>query len=129
MGNRPDFVIVNGHKVITKQSHSSFRGRHNAVKGKILLMLYSRWQERDSDGLCNVELAKLTGESTLSLKTLLPKWLKWQYVKRGAKVFNDHPVFAYRIDSRGRKFIEQRMPVHKREELINEIKNVRREAF
>ena len=121
---RPEFVhrISDGKLVITRQSHSSHRGLHNAVKSKILLELYSIWSRGNTEGLCLSELTALTGTSPLSLQTLLPRWVKWAYVRRKAKIFNDRPVFSYLIDDRGRKFCEIRIPPPKREQLIAEIK-------
>ena len=120
---RPQYVhVIDTGKVrITRESHSSFRGKHNSTKSKILLQLYSVWSRGDHDGLCLSELTSLTGTSPLSLQTLLPRWVKWAYVRRKAKIFNDRPVFSYLIDDRGRKFCEIRIPPRKREELINEI--------
>jgi hypothetical protein len=124
MGRRPEFVhiIDTGQVVLTRESHPSWRGRHNQVKSKILLQLYSVWSKGDDTGLCLAELVKLTGTSPTSLHTLLPRWTRWHYIRRKAKIFNNKPVFSYLIDMRGRRFIELRLPQGKREQFIAEIK-------
>jgi len=121
---RPQYVhVIDTGKVrITRESHSSFRGKHNSTKSKILLQLYSVWSRGDHDGLCLSELVTLTGTSTASLQTLLPRWVKWDYTKVGAKLYHDRAVKCYTIAPRGRKFVEVRIPPPKREQLINEIK-------
>ena len=124
---RPQYVHVidTGKVVMTRESHPSWRGKHNAVKSKVLLQLYSVWSKGDNDGLCLSELAALTGTAATSLKTLLPRWTQWHYTRRKAKVFNKRPVFSYLIDARGRRFVELRLPPEKRAQFITEIKAAR----
>jgi hypothetical protein len=117
--------LSDGKLVSTFESHPSWHGIHNAVKGKVLLQLYSIWSHGDNDGMCLKEIVQSTGTNANSLRVLLPKWLKWRYVRRTAKVYNDRAVFSYVIDTRGRRFVEIRMPQSKREELISQIKQSR----
>ena len=124
---RPDYVHVvdTGKVVLTHESHPSWRGKHNCTKSKVFLQLYATWSKGDNEGLCAKELVKLTGTSALSLKTLLPKWLRWHYIRRKTKEYNNRAVFSYLIDARGRRFIELRLPPKKREQFIAEIKAAR----
>jgi len=121
---RPQYVHVidTGKVVMTRESHPSWRGKHNSVKSKVLLQLYSVWAKGDADGLCLAELAALTGTIASSLKTLLPRWTQWHYTRRKAKIHNNKPVFSYLIDARGRRFVELRIPESKREQFVAEIK-------
>lgn len=120
---RPQYVhVIDTGKVrITRESHPSWRGKHNSTKAKILLQLYSVWSRGDHDGLCLSELVTLTGTSPLSLQTLLPRWTQWAYTQRSAKIHNNKPVFSYTIAPRGRKFCEVRIPESKRQQFVAEI--------
>ena len=120
---RPQYVHVidTGKVVITKESHPSWRGKHNSTKAKVLLQLYSVWSRGDHDGLCLSELVTLTGTSAASLQTLLPRWVKWDYTKVGAKLYHDRAVKCYTIAPRGRKFCEVRIPESKRQQFVAEI--------
>jgi len=67
------------------------------------------------------ELVTLTGTSAASLQTLLPRWVKWDYTKVGAKLYHDRAVKCYTIAPRGRKFCEVRIPESKRQQFVAEI--------
>jgi hypothetical protein len=55
---------------------ATFRGLHNEVKAKAFLFLASNPTLMFS---CR-EIAEETGLSCRSLRTLLPKWVKWRYL-------------------------------------------------
>jgi hypothetical protein len=122
LGNRPECLTIEGKRVWTRESHPSWRGLHNSVKAKILLQLYSEWEHCNDKGLCLSELVKLTGTKAMSLQVLLPKWTRWHYVRRKAKIHDNKPVFSYTIAKRGFKFVEIRLPNGKREQFVAEIK-------
>ena len=94
---RPQYVhVIDTGKVrITRESHPSWRGKHNSTKAKILLQLYSVWSRGDHDGLCLSELVTLTGTSPLSLQTLLPRWTQWAYTQRSAKIHNNKEAGSF----------------------------------
>ena len=122
MGRPPYVYTDDGKVVITRESHPSWRGLHNSTKSKILLQLYAAWSRGNIEGLCLSELVTLTGTSPLSLQTLLPRWVRWEYTKVGAKLYHDRAVKCYKIAPRGRRFVELRIPPSKREEFIAQIR-------
>ena len=62
-----------------KASRPTFKGRHNSVKAKSLLVLYEA-KMGHQPGLTAKELAAKAGVNYYSLLTLLPRWLRWEYV-------------------------------------------------
>lgn len=126
---RPESVHrrSDGKRVFTKMHICKFRGRNNAIKSKVLLCLYREWSiSADSDGLALPQLLKLIGCSGRdSLRVLLRHYCQWEYIKRVPKVYAGSLCFGYRIDVRGRKFIERRLPESKRLQFIEEMKAAR----
>jgi hypothetical protein len=57
----------------------TFRGRHNAVKSKCLIVLYNR-KFNGERGLTLSELTRATGSNYKSLSVLLKRWVGWRYV-------------------------------------------------
>jgi len=82
------------------------------------MVLYHCWAEKIYlDGLCLPELSLLSTVSSLTLRSALPDWIRWGYLRRKTKEYHQQPVFAYFIDNRGRHFVEKRIPAGKIEEL------------
>jgi len=62
-----------------KPSRPTFKGRHNSVKAKCLIVLYEAKMGHQI-GPTAKELAAKAGVSYRSLSTLLPRWLRWEFV-------------------------------------------------
>ncbi len=82
--------------------------KHNSSKAKALLILYPSYQRGDTRGLSANNIAFQSGLGLVSLQSLLPRWTRWGYVVRHAAA-GDRPHYRYRLGSRGRKFIENRL--------------------
>jgi hypothetical protein len=119
MGRRPEYAITQeGRRVRTREHRCTWHGKHNQSKALVFMVLYHCWSEKlYPDGLCLPELAALSSVPALTLRSALPDWIRWQYVRRKAKEYHQQPVFAYFIDARGRHFVEKRIPPGKIEEL------------
>lgn len=87
---------------------ATFRGKHNKLKGKILIYLLHCFKN-DLGSKSAVELADATGVSLTSLQARLPLWTRWHYVNRRA-VAGSRPHYAYSITDRGIHFVRDRIP-------------------
>lgn len=95
------------------QSVATFNGRHNSVKSKALLCLFSL--DRPV-GLS--ELTNYTGCNYYSLATLLTRWCEWQYVL----AYGFRGSYTYKIAARGKRFLQlladirpDKLDIYKRE--------------
>jgi hypothetical protein len=128
MGHRPQIVTcrATGKAVRTREHRCKWHGKSNDSKARSLLVLYSLWSKcQDDTGLCAIELSESACVSLATLKSELPDWIRWEYVKRKTKEYRNNPVFSYFINRRGVHFVEDIIPPGKRDELINEIKEAR----
>ena len=96
----------------------SFEGKHNSVKSKAFIVLYSLREE--SRGITARELAARAGINHRSLITLLARWQKWRYVSRS----NDKPMLS-KIRDKGIKWLTRWYPIMPFERYIEEIKEAR----
>jgi len=130
MGRRPEYVHrrSDGKLIRTREHIKPPHGGYDRTKSKALMVLYAAWQKRDPpDGLSVFELSNLACVSYLSLKTLLPRWARINYVKRGAKLFRNKAVLSYFLAiPRGQAFVEKRIPPSVREQYRQEILEARR---
>ena len=103
---------------------ATFKGRHNSVKSKVLIVLYHRrFKLGNRTGVGVAELAGLTGCNYNYLKSRLGKWAGWRYINRSLSIGErGHPAFLYSIDDRGKRFVEERLPRVRLEQYVSEIK-------
>jgi hypothetical protein len=130
MGRRPEYVHrrSDGKLIRTREHIKPPHGGYDRTKSKALMVLYTAWQKKDPpDGLSVLELSNLACVSYLSLKTLLPRWARINYVRRGAKLFHNKAVLSYFLAiPRGQAFVEKRIPPGVREQYRQEILETRR---
>jgi hypothetical protein len=110
----PRFIDTkDGRKILARPHVATFRGKHNASKSKVFIVLYSRqYQQPHSPGLTLPELATYSGVSYSYIKTRLAKWCLWGYLKREKCVSSTRKqtVYTYVIADRGRHFVLDRIP-------------------
>jgi hypothetical protein len=95
---------------------ATFRGRHNAVKSKCFIILYSLDGHNDFNGLTYRQLADTTGCLVCTVKTRVGKWCAWKYIKR-----IDSIPYRYMIAARGKHFIENILPDEALARYMNEM--------
>ena len=100
----------------------TFRGKHNEVKSKCLLLLYNRYLDNQK-GFKLAELVKMGGFNYKSLSVLLSRWIKWQYI--GYR--NCPGGREYRIRKRGRDWLESWQDIMPLERYISELENIQDE--
>lgn len=110
----------NGKTVIARPHEATFKGRHNACKSKVLIVLYKiRGYPK---GLSLSELARDTGVKYSYLESRLGKWVQWDYIDRKIKQGDNRPVYCYYISARGIHFVEKRIPKKRRLDYEAEIR-------
>ena len=93
----------------------SFEGKHNSVKSKAFIVLYSL--KEDTRGITARELAAQAGINHRSLITLLARWQKWRYVSRS----NDKPTL-WKLRDKGIKWLTRWYPIMPFDRYVAEIK-------
>jgi hypothetical protein len=92
-------------------------GKWNEAKGKVLLLLYLRARKLGNNRISAITVSKiheLTGVAYRTLLTSLPKWHRWEYIRRyriplkklGYKTQGRY-VFGYSIALKGIDWIEE----------------------
>ena len=101
----------------TKGKHISFNGIHNRVKGKCFLVLAQH------SCMTSSNLAKEANCKYESVMALLSRWSSYAapYVLRHKELRHGHMVYIYRLSARGKRFIDERIPVEVRDELESEL--------
>ncbi len=91
----------------------SFKGKHNATRSKVLIVLFDRKvQKHDNSGFSARDLYVNTGCNYGYLQQKLSKWVKWGYLSKYAGPnFDGRPTWYYRLAPRGRRFLEDRLNV------------------
>jgi len=105
---------------------ANFKGKHNASKCKILIVLYSRrFNHHDKTGLTLEQLHVVSGVSLEYLRSRITKWFSWKYIAREPVVspLTGRMCFSYTIAERGIHMLEDRAPRNKLEEWETEILN------
>ncbi len=99
------FGILAPHK-------ATFKGVHNAVKTKVLMVLYDReLQKGISTGLTARQLHFESGVNYDTLRSELGKWHSWGYVsRRGKDDGQGRAIWHYYLAARGKHFLENRVP-------------------
>lgn len=110
-----------GKFVIARPHEATFNGRHNAVKAKVLIILY----KLDGKALSIAELAEATGEAYGYIGSRASKWVEWGYLKRGIKLYSGRPVFGYSIARRGVRFVKYRIPLSRKQAYLAEVEAYR----
>ncbi len=77
---------------------------HNFVKLKCFLAL-ARLEE--GSGVTASGLARLASVELPSLYVLLPRWLRWSYVRRFTSRRGGRIVFYYHLTKRGRNWLKR----------------------
>ena len=95
----------------------SFKGKHNRIKAKAFIILYSI-RNKQAKGISARELAARAGVSVRTLYTELPKWERWKYLSSS----NDKP-HLWRIRSKGEQWLDRWYPIMPFDEYIDEIRN------
>jgi len=106
-----------GKFVMAHPHEATFRGRHNAVKAKVLIILH----RLEGRALSLSELANVTGESYGYIGSRLAKWVEWGYLKRSIKLGINRPVYGYSIAKRGVRFVKYRIPHSRKLDYLTEL--------
>jgi hypothetical protein len=115
-------IHKDGKLIIARPHEATFKGKHNACKSKVLIVLYHRkYRLVDNTGLSLKELADASGVKYFYLETRLSKWVEWGYVIRKIKMGGNRPVYCYLIAKRGQQFVERRIPKNRLQDYIVEI--------
>ncbi len=95
---------------------ATFRGRHNIVKSRVFLVLGEH-----PSGISIRSIVEESDANYDSLRTMLPRWVRWRYVLRRQVIRHGRKVFAYRLAVRGRRFIQTRIPSDIRSQLESDL--------
>ena len=117
------FYSKDGRVIVPYDHTVDFTGKNNSSKGKVLIwLLHRKGQFRTAR-----QLADDTGVNYDYLRGRLSFWFNIRYINR--KVVIPHrgrPLWAYCIAERGEHFVNNRIPVEKHNEYVNEINQWRR---
>ncbi len=110
--NNGNFKI---YERVWKNPRASFKGKNNASKGQILVLLDLIVREFVGDGLTLRQMADHSTVSYQYLKFRLPRWSdSWHYLnKRAVSIPNQRPVYKYSLGERGKHFINDVMSYDK----------------
>ena len=84
---------------------ATFRGRHNATKSKVLIVLYHFNEKGYFKGFDVNDLAERTMCPLSSIKSGVCRWTKWRYLTR-----IDSTPYRYKIAHRGIHFVDNIIP-------------------
>ena len=94
----------------------TFRGQHNALKGKVYLLLA---QEVYSDRwFTSQELHEILGVNMRSLRSALCKWVNWRRIRKRRRDF----VYEYQLSASGKKWLETWGPFMPTDRYLAEIR-------
>ena len=115
-------------------------GRWNEAKGKVLLLLYWRYRSGKSHPVGISDIHELTGVGYRTLATSLPKWHRWNYIRRkliSRKILDfelrGEKVYGYTIAAKGIRWIEEwaqyYLPIQRYRHEIDQWQDSRREKW
>jgi predicted ArsR family transcriptional regulator len=112
------FYSKDGRLIVPHDHTAYFGGRNNRSKGMVLIwLLHHKGQFRTAR-----QLADETGVNYDYLRARLSFWFNIRYVNRKVVLpRRGRPVWSYCIAERGEHFVENRIPVEKRNEYISDI--------
>lgn len=112
-----DFIAEDGRHITPMPHVATFNGRHNANKTKTLIIL----NHFNKQSLTAKEIHYYSGVPLLYLRQRLTFWYRIRYVDRQLAERAGRPCWSYRIDERGTKFLNNRVPHDKLDLYIGEI--------
>lgn len=91
---------------------ATHNGLHNHVKDMVMVLLYDhRYYYRKFDGLTRWELVRAANLNPKYLSDRLKIWSDdWHYIKRKLNKRPGRELFRYVISSRGKRYVELRIP-------------------
>lgn len=123
-------VTINRHsaRVSVRKPHTvNHNGKCNEVKSLVFILLYdNRYFYHKRTGMTVDDLVKRTGASETYLQNQIKKWCGWGFL---LKTVNNKPgrcLFRYRIAARGRKFVDERIPVELLKEYRQKLINIKK---
>jgi predicted ArsR family transcriptional regulator len=110
-------------RLITPRPHEAyFRGKYNASKAKVLIYLLYLHRKGDRSGKTAQQIHDATGVSFEYLKSRLTFWYHINYLRRSAfDPGRGRSLFIYRIDERGIRFVDERIPPDRYSDYVREI--------
>lgn len=120
------FKSRDGRYIEPRQHIAYFKGDNNRSKSKVLLFLHYQLGKGLQGLFTAKELHNETGVPYAYLASRLKFWYNIRYLNRKpVDTGQGRPVFAYSIDERGIHFVEDRIPIDKRNEYVEEINSWR----
>jgi len=112
------FNSKDGRLIIPSSHTADFTGKNNSAKSKVLIWLsHIKGKYRTAR-----QLHDETGVNYDYLRSRLSFWYNIRYVNRKAILpRKGRPVWAYEIAERGEHFVDNRLPVEKRNEYVSDI--------
>lgn len=108
------------------QHIATHNGLHNHVKDIVMVLLYDyRYYYRKFDGLTRWDLVRMTGQKPRYLSDRLKLWSdEWHYLRRKLNKRPGREIYRYVISTRGKRYVEMRIPPEKRAECRDILKNI-----
>jgi hypothetical protein len=110
-------------------SEATFNGKHNLSKAKLLIVLHSaRDNDWPSHEFVTGELARLTGLSSASIRSLVWRLHKWGYICQRLK--RAYPLeYQYEIGARGSRWLEHNVSVSLNHRLVPDLQKLANKFF
>lgn len=117
------FNSKDGRTIVPFNHYIDFTGKNNNSKGKVLIwLLHIKGKHRTAR-----QLHDETGVNYNYLRARLSFWYNIRYLNRHAILpSKGRPVWAYSIAERGEHFVNDMMPIEKRNDFTTEINFWRR---
>jgi predicted ArsR family transcriptional regulator len=116
------FYSKDGRLITPRPHEAHFQGIHNASKAKVLIYLHFLHRKGHHSGKTAKQLHDATGVSFEYLKSRLTFWHHIEYLRRSViDPGKGRPLFAYRINDRGIRFVDERIPPDRYDDYVREI--------
>jgi hypothetical protein len=116
------FYSKDGRLITPRPHEAHFLGKHNASKAKAIIYLEFLYRKGYKSWLTANQIHNETGVSFEYLKSRLTYWYRIRYLKRGViDQSKGRSLYTYRIDDRGIRFVNERIPFDRYADYVREI--------
>jgi hypothetical protein len=121
------FYSKDGRLITPRPHEAHFQEKHNASKAKTLIYLHYLHRKGHHSGKTAKQIHDATGVSFGYLKSRLNFWYRIHYLRRNAiDPGKGRSLFVYRVDERGIRFVDERIPPDRYDDYVREINEWRR---
>lgn len=105
-----------------RPSIATFNGKHNQVKGMVLIVLYLH----GGRGLSLEEITKRTGQNYQTISNSFKKWVRFKLIVKRVGLYKNRPSWLYSIAAGGVHYVKDVIPPEKYQQWVKEIEEVKK---